>query len=321
MTRAESLPLAARRWRPVRALFDPRDSAAAPVAILGVTLIASGLFHLAVWWLDGSAWSGPVSFRKPVVFGLSVGLLSLSLAWVLGHLPSARARRALSWTYTVAMAVEVALITMQAWRRVGSHFNNRTPFDGLVFTAMGIAIFIASVNIAVWTVQVLRARHLEQDLRWAMAGGLVLVCTSMAVGQLMVLQFSSASIGAAVVPSMIAPAGQLKIPHAVTVHGLQVLPILLLLLTRRGVARAARVRWMRVATLGYATLGGATLLQALAGRAPMDLTAGMAILHGLGALALIAPLLVTRAGLVATEPGSDVSSRVLGGRPAWSRDR
>lgn len=39
--------------------------------VIGGALILSGLFHLGVFLVDGGAWEGPISWRKPVTFGLS----------------------------------------------------------------------------------------------------------------------------------------------------------------------------------------------------------------------------------------------------------
>jgi hypothetical protein len=39
-----------------------------------VVLTAAGLFHVAVYAVDGGPWQGPVSGRKPVTSGLSFGL-------------------------------------------------------------------------------------------------------------------------------------------------------------------------------------------------------------------------------------------------------
>jgi hypothetical protein len=40
---------------------------------VGVFLVASGLFHLTVFLVDGGPWAGPISWRKPATFGLSFG--------------------------------------------------------------------------------------------------------------------------------------------------------------------------------------------------------------------------------------------------------
>ncbi|MEV4257971.1 hypothetical protein AB0J52_32825, partial [Spirillospora sp. NPDC049652] len=49
---------------------------------VGVLLFLSGLAHLAVYAVDGGPWTGPLSWRKPITFGLSFGLTVVSLTWV-----------------------------------------------------------------------------------------------------------------------------------------------------------------------------------------------------------------------------------------------
>jgi hypothetical protein len=53
----------------------------------GVLLLASGLFHTLVFLVDGGGWDGPLSWRKPILFGFSFGITVLSLGWVLSFLP------------------------------------------------------------------------------------------------------------------------------------------------------------------------------------------------------------------------------------------
>jgi hypothetical protein len=50
---------------------------------------------------------------------------------------SDRARTGLLGAFTGACALETALVSLQAWRGVPSHFNLETTFDGLV--ARGLA--------------------------------------------------------------------------------------------------------------------------------------------------------------------------------------
>jgi hypothetical protein len=61
---------------------------------VGVLLLASGLVHGVVFLLDGGGWDGPLSWRKPILFGFSFGITVLSLGWVLSFLPR---RRRLGW--------------------------------------------------------------------------------------------------------------------------------------------------------------------------------------------------------------------------------
>ena len=92
---------------------------------------------MGVFAVDGGAWEGPVSWRKPIVFGLSFGVTIVTLAWFLTLL---RLGRASGWAVSLVLSIasigEVVLISMQKWRGVASHFNETTTFDGLVFSVM-----------------------------------------------------------------------------------------------------------------------------------------------------------------------------------------
>jgi len=58
---------------------------------LGAILAVAGLFHLVVFAVDGGPWYGPVSWRKPVTFGLSFGLTLITVAWVASYSAAERA--------------------------------------------------------------------------------------------------------------------------------------------------------------------------------------------------------------------------------------
>jgi hypothetical protein len=59
--------------------------------------VAVGLFLLGVFLVDDGPWGGPLSWRKPVTFGLSCGVTTLAVAWIATFL-SLRRRTALSPT-------------------------------------------------------------------------------------------------------------------------------------------------------------------------------------------------------------------------------
>ncbi|MCH9682699.1 MAG: hypothetical protein K0V04_14785, partial [Deltaproteobacteria bacterium] len=139
-------------------LWTLRDRDQAWMGWLGLALLASGVLHIGVQLITGDPWAGPVSWRKPIVFGLSGGLTTLSLGWAIGALSATRWRRITTRAFVVAMALEVGLITLQAWRGVASHFNIATPTDIAVWSAMGVLVGIIAVVVAIWTVQLWRQR-------------------------------------------------------------------------------------------------------------------------------------------------------------------
>lgn len=81
-------------------------------------------------------------------------------------------------------------------------------------------------------------------------------------------------------------AGALKVPHAITLHAVQVLPALAVLLSLADVSERSRVRTVGVGALGYTLLIAAAMLQTYEGRAPLDpgLTSSAAALAGLALL-------------------------------------
>ena len=106
---------------------------------LGVLLIASGSVHLAVYAILGTTWHGPLSLRKPALFGISGGLTVWSLAWLMTQLQPRRLDRFLANALATGLFVEVALITVQYWRGVASHFNRATNIDTAIeFTMLGL---------------------------------------------------------------------------------------------------------------------------------------------------------------------------------------
>ena len=73
----------------------PKHTYQRALYVMGALLVAAGLGHVVVWLVDGGAWAGPVSWRKPILFGLSLGMSALALGWVQGAM---RRRRFVGWT-------------------------------------------------------------------------------------------------------------------------------------------------------------------------------------------------------------------------------
>ncbi|HET6652726.1 MAG TPA: hypothetical protein VFH10_08810 [Nocardioides sp.] len=261
-------------------------------------LVASGLFHLGVYAVDGGPWQGPVSWRKPVVFGLSFGITLATITWITTFL---RPGRVVGWLlvglYSLASLAEVFLISMQAWRGVPSHFNEATVFDESVFSMMGLlvsVIAVLTVVVAVWSWVRIEA---PPSLALAIRLGLLLMLVSNGVGAQMIAEGGN-TFGAA---------GALKVPHAVTLHALQVLPALALVLLAGRSTEMRRVRVVELGAAGYVVLIGSTMVQTYAGRGPLDLDVASA------AFALIGLALLATAAVIALR-GLGVQETVVGQR-------
>jgi hypothetical protein len=250
----------------------------------GVLLIASGVFHLGVWLATGAgSLDGAVTWRKPIEFGISGGLTAVTLVWVLSRVrPNAIA----GWTVALTVACfvpETALISLQQWRGVPSHFNSDSTFDSTVFTAMGILVGIVVVGVAILTVWVFVAPKADPATTLAIRVAMVLLLIGQGLGGLL-LANGFANTGPIGNASIVGSAGQLKVPHALALHGLQVLVVLAALLERSTLDLKARLRAVVLCAVGYADVLSTSLLQALSGRAPFDLgpAALLVMLFGVG---------------------------------------
>jgi hypothetical protein len=252
--------------------------------VVGATLIVVGLGHLASWLLVGGAWAGPVSFRKPTTFGVSFGLTTITLAWVAGHLRvSDRARWLLLGPLAVADAYEVVWVSVQRWRGVASHFNFDTPLDTWLFLVGGVAIAVTVTVILVLTVLAFTAMQTAPSMTLAIRAGLLILLVAQGVGGWMIQHgVGPASDGATTGLTTFGAAGVMKVPHAVAIHAIQVLPALAWLLSFATLAERRRMSLVWIATLGYVALVVVSLIQTASGVTPLDVGVVAAVLYLLG---------------------------------------
>ena len=269
-------------------------------AIVGAALMVVGLAHLAGWLVVGGAWAGPVSLRKPTTFGMSFGLTTITLAWVAGQLRiSDRTRWLLLGPLAAADAYEVAWVSVQRWRGVASHFNFGTRLDTGLFLGGGVAIAVTVTVILALTVLAFTAIRSTPSMAMAIRAGLLILLVAQGVGGWIVQHgVGPASDGATTGLTTLGSAGVMKVPHAVAIHAIQVLPALAWLLSLATLAERRRTHLVAAATFGYVALVAVSLLQTAAGVAPLDLGVVAAVLYllGVGLLgaAFVAALLALR---------------------------
>jgi hypothetical protein len=160
------------------------DSAMYPIATL---LLMSGAIHVAILAITGRSWMGPLSLRKPATFGLSFGLTLITLTWVSSFLRMGeRTRARLLSTFAAACVLETALITVQAWRGVPSHFNVETTADAIVAQALAAGGAMLVVIVATLTLLSFRSSATPASMRVAIRTGFVLLMASMVTGGFMI---------------------------------------------------------------------------------------------------------------------------------------
>ncbi|MBF8188540.1 hypothetical protein ITP53_22995, partial [Nonomuraea sp. K274] len=229
--------------------------------LIGVTLVLAGLVHLGVFVVDGGPWEGAVSWRKPFTFGVSFGLSVLTLTWV-SQFVRLRARQVLVGVFTLASVVEVALITLQAWRGVPSHFNMETALDTTITRALAAGGGVLVAIAITLTIAAFRPNpDLTPSMRLAVRAGFATLLAAMLFGAIMIARgvievVSGDQRLAYTVATTLKPA------HAVFMHGILLLPALAWLLARALPTEALRLRLIRLATWTYTAF--ATAVSALA---------------------------------------------------------
>ncbi|MEV4106793.1 hypothetical protein [Nonomuraea sp. NPDC049695] len=232
--------------------------------LIGVLLVLVGLVHLGVFVVDGGPWEGAVSWRKPFTFGVSFGVSVLTLTWV-SQFVRLRARRLLVGAFAAASTLEVALITVQAWRGVPSHFNMETAFDTTVSRVLAAGGGVLITIAITMTVAAFRPHpDVAPSMRLAVRAGFATLLAAMAFGAVMIAR-GVLEVVTGNQQLAYTVATTLKPAHAVFMHGVLLLPALAWLLSRTLPAEATRLRWIRLATWIYVSVAVAVSALASAG--------------------------------------------------------
>lgn len=233
---------------------SPLTSGARRVELLchvtGLVLVLSGLAHLIVFAVDGGPWDGPVSWRKPVTFGVSFGVTLIAVTWVTSYLRVGPRLRALLLTVFAAdCVVEVGGITLQAWRGVPSHLDMETPFDTAVSMTLAVGGGILMVLLTVFALASFRHRPSgPAGMDLAVRSGFAILLVALASGAAMIARgvvLTRTGHQEAAYRST-AP---LKPLHGVSLHAVLVLPALAWLLSHAPWSETARRRTL------YAAIG------------------------------------------------------------------
>jgi hypothetical protein len=236
---------------------------------LNVGLAALALVLLP---LDQRHVTGALVWVKPLKFSLSIVAYAWTLGWLLASLPAPaqRAVRRLSGGVALSMAVEQAIVFIQAARGTTSHYNVSSPLNGLLFGLMGIFILVNTVMTA-WALYLAwRYRpHGAAGYVWGLRLGLLVFLVGSVLGGFMIHNQQhtvGAPDGGAGLPGLgwSTVAGDVRIAHFLGMHALQALPLLGWALSRWVPRRAAVLTGVGAAL--YAAVVAALLAQALAGR-------------------------------------------------------
>lgn len=256
----------------------------------GQVLLVIGFAHLGVFVASGTDWEGSVSWRKPILFGVSTGMTLWSLGWIAGSLKRIKADQAVASIVSATLVIEVLLITLQQWRGTSSHFNQSTAFDATVDLTMLALITIAVVGICYFGIRCFGQSKLPIDYRNAARIGVGFLIVSCVIG-FAISAHGYWQVEQGLPPETVGKKGVAKFPHGFAIHALQLLPALMLGLRKTGADMSTRLLILWAASASTSFLLAFSILQTIFGHARFDIQspASFALLC-LGLSAFLIPL-------------------------------
>ncbi|MET9028587.1 hypothetical protein ABZW96_23615 [Nocardia sp. NPDC004168] len=283
-----------------------------PLMLLAVAMALLVAWSIGGMIIDDRTSTGLPIWAKSAKFAFSVLIYALTWAWLLAQLT--RWQRVAWWAGTVAalgLSVELIVITTQIVRGTTSHFNFTTPLNAALWEVMGSSIVVVWIATLVASAALFADPTADPARNAAIRYGAALSLAGAALGMLMVPPTAeqraagSAIRGAHTVgladggPGLpilgwSTAGGDLRVPHFLGMHALQVFPLVLLAVeygSRRIPAMrsaATRRTLVVIAAAAYAALLAVLTWQALRGQSVVHLD--VATLLALAAIALGAAL-------------------------------
>lgn len=269
-----------------------------PLSAAGFGFAALTAFALVAVLVDDRTLLGEPVWLKVLKFAFAFTAYSFTLAWLIGHM--SRARRFGWWTGTVFAAlsvIEVGMLVMAAVLGTYSHFNTSEDLANRVLQASfgyGIPIMFAA-NLAI-AVAVLFQRVSDRVATAVVRWGLALSTLGMAAAFALVQHEervvedaygNEVTLGGAhgigdpdgngmFLTGWSTTGGDLRVPHFIGLHAIQVLVLVAVVLSALAARRAwlredaARARVVHAVGLGGLGIFATTVWQAQRGQSLID---------------------------------------------------
>ena len=198
-----------------------------------------GLFNLAVAVVclilmssEEAQILGVNRWLKPFKFYASVGIMVLTMGWLLYYLNNPKKIKLYSWLIVISMFFENGLIIAQAIRNTTSHFNTTSSINGIIFQAMGFFILVFTVTVILICVSFFKQKQftIPDAYVWGIRLGILFFLVFSLEGGMM-LGLLKHTVGGPdggpglPVTNWSTQYGDLRIAHFIGIHSLQVLPL------------------------------------------------------------------------------------------------
>ncbi|WP_052460816.1 hypothetical protein [Microbacterium gorillae] len=297
-----------------------------PLVAIAIAAAVLGVISVIMAFVDPVQIVGTNGWLKPIKFSISTSVYAISFAWLIGR--RRRWQRTAWWAgtlVTIGMVIELAIIVGAVALGTTSHFNVSTPLHIAMWSIMAGSIGMVWMMSLLVAFAVMRNPEQSRSRNWAIRGALVISLAGLAVAFLMTTPTSGqlsnfqgiagahavgVADGGPGLPLLgwSTVGGDLRVPHFIGMHALQVLPLILMGLEvasrKIRVLQTERVRFRltALAVIAFAALVAIVTAQALIGqsivapRGPIAiaLVALAVVVFGGGTLILVREQSLTR---------------------------
>lgn len=231
----------------IKELFEKQR----PLIMAGAISLVCFAILAIISLFDSTEILGINRWIKPMKFFISITIFVWTVAVYLNYLEDYRkSARFISWGMIFVFFVEMFIIVMQAARGTTSHFNVKTPLDGMLFSIMGLAIVFNTLLAAYLLFLYFTAKiNLPRTIVWGMRLGLILFLAASFEGGYMSAQIGhSVGVrdGGAGLPfvNWSTQGGDLRVAHFVGMHALQAVPLFAYTLEKYNVKSATALTFI-----------------------------------------------------------------------------
>jgi len=231
----------------------------------GLFNLAVAIVCLALMPFEETQILGVNRWLKPFKFYASVGIMVLTMGWLLYYLNSTKKIKRYSWLIFISMLFENGLIITQAIRNTTSHFNITSTLNGIIFNLMGMFILVFTITVILICISFFKQKQFSIPVAyvWGIRLGIFFFLFFSLEGGAMLGLLKHTVGGPDGGPGFplinwSTQYGDLRIAHFIGIHSLQVLPLV-------GNYFAKTKRQMITFSVVYFVLASALFLQAMKG--------------------------------------------------------
>ena len=198
----------------------------------GWLYFVGGLVSIIMTQTSGTTVLGINAWIKPMKFFFSIWIFCWTMGWFMVYLNNKRRVKIYTWAVVIVMIIEQVIITWQAANGRLSHFNTTTPFYGLLFTIMGIAIATLTAWTGVIGYYFFKQKQFDVPMPyiWGIRLGIIMFVIFSFEGGIMAANLShtvGAPDGGPGLPivNWNKQYGDLRVAHFIGIHSLQILPL------------------------------------------------------------------------------------------------